>query len=113
MILLRSIKRTSYKKSKYVYETVWAFEKLPEKNLSVFYILKDTENNESGYQTEMQPVGHNYCKETSDKCYTLLLPVEEKSEFFLCYYGILKNSQVAVDEDRKGDVLLVIFTRST
>ncbi|EFX64093.1 hypothetical protein DAPPUDRAFT_118552 [Daphnia pulex] len=36
---------------------------------------KTLKNGESGYPTEIQPCGHNYCKETSDKFYTLLLPV--------------------------------------
>lgn len=65
---------------------------------------KTLKNDESGYPTEIQPCGHNYCKETSDKCYTLLLPVEEQVRFFLRHHGIKKIPQETLDQDRKGDV---------
>ena len=66
---------------------------------------KTLENDESGYPKETQPCGHNYCKETSDKCYTLLLPVEEQVKFFLRHHGIKRNSASPPDDqDRKGDV---------
>lgn len=66
---------------------------------------KTLKNDSSGYPTEIQPCGHNYLQETSDKCYTLLLPVEEQVKFFLRYHGIKNKNTVINDyEDRKGDV---------
>lgn len=62
-------------------------------------------NDEDGYPIQVQPCGHNYCQETSGKCYTLLLPIEDQVKFFLRHHGIKKIDEGALDtEDRKGDV---------
>ncbi|XP_045023820.1 uncharacterized protein LOC123468524 [Daphnia magna] len=74
---------------------------------------KTLKNGESGYPTEIQPCGHNYCKETSDKCYTLLLPVEEQVRFFLRHHGIKKFHKKLLIKIEKATSLLGIVTSST
>ena len=62
-------------------------------------------NDESGHPTKEQTCGHNYSKELSDNCYTLLLPIDEQVKFFLRHHGIKKTNPASPgDEDRKGDV---------
>ena len=62
-------------------------------------------NGESGYPNESQPCGHSYYEETSDKCYTLVLPIDEQVKFFIRHHGIKKTQQPNHDNgNRKGDV---------
>lgn len=61
-------------------------------------------NGENGFPTEIQPCGHRYLEEASDKCYTLLLPIDEQVQFFLRNYGIKQPHTYNDCEDRKGDV---------
>lgn len=63
-------------------------------------------NDDTGFTLEIQPCGHKYSKETSDNCYTLLLPIDEQITFYLRYHGIQrKHSSASPDNDEtKGDV---------
>ncbi|KZS00647.1 Uncharacterized protein APZ42_002980, partial [Daphnia magna] len=63
-------------------------------------------NDDTGFPLEIQPCGHKYSKETSDNCYTLLLPIDEQIKFYLRYHGIQrKHSSASPDNDEtKGDV---------
>lgn len=61
-------------------------------------------NEESGLPIENQPCGHKYSKDSSDKCYTLLLPVDEQLKFFIRHHGIKKANASDDADDWKGDV---------
>ena len=61
-------------------------------------------NGEDGYPTEKQPCGHAYSKDASDKCYTLLLPIEEQIRYFIRHHGIKRETTNLLSQDMKGDV---------
>lgn len=44
-------------------------------------------NDSDGFPKKKQPCHHDYFEETSDKCYTLLLPLEPQLEYFIQHYG--------------------------
>ena len=44
-------------------------------------------NGADGYPSKKQPCNHDYCAETSDKCYTILVPLEPQLEYFVQHYG--------------------------
>lgn len=65
---------------------------------------KKLTNGANGFPTENQPCGHKYFEETSDKCYTILLPIEDQVKFFVKHHGIKKNNIDVDQSNMKGDV---------
>lgn len=56
-------------------------------------------------RTVDQPCGHSYSKDSSDKCYSLLLPIDEQICYFIRHHGIKRNPSTATDNQAmKGDV---------
>lgn len=70
-------------------------------------------NDNSGPPTKEQPCGHNYSKELSDNCYTLLLPIDEQVKFFLRHHRKRKPTLLALVTKTKRAMFLLVIVRNS
>ena len=63
-------------------------------------------NGADGYPSKKQPCNHDYCAETSDKCYTILVPLEPQLEYFVQHYGenLKRCNEEPESSTKVGDV---------